>query len=522
MPFSKRAWFHGLWIASLAGGICAAPARAQLPQPNHPPVLDPIEVVVGAAGVPLRIGLSATDSDGDALRFAAAGTPTGMELTDHGDGTAQVDWLPGEDQVGNHSLVFSVSDDAMPPATASEQYVLTIGPGNRPPVLEPIGNRGFDPGVELTLEFASQDPDLDMLSYSVTPPAGDALLEDFGDGSARWTWLAPSSSASYELTVTVTDSGNPALSASETIVLSPNRTNRPPVLAPIGDQRVRAGESLLVSLSASDPDFDGLAFSGSGLPSGAEVVNLGGGAAELRWSPSSAQVGDFAVAVAVADDAVPAETDSEAFAIHVEAPPPPPPAESSLRVDRATWSAAGRVLFAFGSGAKPRETVSVVDSSTHALMGVTRADARGRFMVMAAPFVAPCGVGARSLAAQSASREVANAPRDCGRRALTRVEGVRWSCRRSELRVRATRAPASGSVDVYDASSGALLGSLSVDHHTHVHGRLKLDSPPARVRLEARSGDGLWDLGQFDVQDSGETCSPRPRRERECRRQWYR
>jgi hypothetical protein len=521
----QRSWFQHLWVAALVAGLHASPASAQ----NQPPVLDPIGGQVGSAGVPLRIDLSASDSDGDGLSFAIAGAvPSGMELTDLGNGAAYVEWMPGSDQVGNHELVFSVSDDAVPPASASEPVMITIGPGNQPPVLEPIGNRGFDPGVELTLEFAASDPDLDNLVYSLTPPPGDALLEDFGDGTARWTWLAPSASASYELTVTVTDSGNPPLSASETIVLSANRTNRPPVLRLIGDQRVRAGEALRVSLFANDPDAgDRLAFSATGLPGGADLVDHGGGSAELLWTPSNAQVGSFSVAVAVADDGVPAETDSEAFAIRVEAPPAPPdpptPPTGSLRVDRAHWSPVGNLLFAFGSGAAPRETVSVVDANTGAVMAVTRAGARGRFMIIAAPFVAPCAVSARVLSGQSPSLPVANAPRGCSQRPLTRVELVHWKCERSELHVHAARAPASGSVDVHDARSGALLGSLPVDHNGRMHGRLKLASAPDRVRLEARSGNGAWNLGEFAVRGSGDRCrSDRDRDRKKCRRQWYR
>jgi len=515
--FSKREWLHSIGTATLLAVSCVAPVRAQLPQRHQPPLLEPVGNVVGSAGVPLRIDLSATDPEGGSLRFALSGAvPQGMELTDHGDGTAQVDWLPGADQVGNHDLIFSVTDDGLPPLTTGEEVVITIGPGNQPPVLEPIGNREFDSGRELTLEFAASDPDLDSLSYSLTPPPGDALLEDFGNGSARWTWLAPSDSASYELTVTVTDGGNPPLSASETIVLSPSLSNRPPVLAPIGDQHVRAGEPLLVSLSASDPDLDALAFSARGLPVGAQLHDLGGGAAELRWTPSSSQLGDFMVVVAVADDGVPAETDSEVFAIHVAEPPLPQ--EGSLRIQRALWGAAGQVLFAFGSGAQPGETVSVVDAGTSALLGVTRANGRGRFMVMAAPFMAPCGIRARALADESAAHEVRNAPRDCGLGTFTRIEQVRWECSHSGLRIQATRAPASGEVQVYDASSGEWLGSLLADHHTRLHGRFELPLAPSRVHLEAHSGDGTWDLGEFDVSHSDGACSPRSKPERESRR----
>jgi hypothetical protein len=269
---------------------------------------------------------------------------------------------------------------------------------------------------------------------------------------------------------------------------------------------VRAGEALLVSVSASDPDGDALAFSAAGLPDGAVFEDLGGGAAELSWTPGDAQVGAHSLVIAVADDGMPAEIDSEAFQITVEARPVEP--SGDLRLDRVHWYAYPRALFVLGSGARPRETVSIVDAESGALIAVGRANWRGRFGMAVAPFLAPCAVRARVLDAQSAEYPVQNAPRDCGQRVLTRIHELRWKCKRSALHLGAHRAPAGGAIELFDASSGEPLGSIAADHHGEVHGGLKLSAPPSRVRLSARSGEATWDLGAFDVDDCRMRCEP--------------
>jgi hypothetical protein len=173
------------------------------------------------------------------------------------------------------------------------------------------------------------------------------------------------------------------------------------------------------------------------------------------------------------------------------------------------WYAGARLLYAVGSGARPRETVTLVDAGSGALLGVTRANWRGRFGMAVAPAFAPCAVSARVLELQSAEYAVKGAPRDCGKKLLTRVRDVKWNCRGQQLQLRASRAPAGGSIEVSDARSGALLGSLPVDHHGNVHGRLKLAAPPTKVSLSATSGSAAWELGTFRVEDCNKRCTPK-------------
>lgn len=464
---------------------------------NRPPVLDPVGSQSGRVGVPIRLELRALDADRDPLSFSVSDAPPGSLLTDRGDGTAEWSWLPGPDQSGNFSVTFEVTDAWDPPAGDSEQVVLSIGPVNRPPVLAPIGDRRLDAGTPVVVALSASDPDRNRLAFSVSGAPASARLADRGDGTAEWSWQpAPGWAGVMQVEFSVTDDGDPRESASESVAISVMGVDLPPELAPIGDRRARVGEPLVIPISARDPEGGVLVFAAPGLPVGAVLVELGGGRAELQWTPSPDQVGVWPMVVAVAD--LVRATDSEAFQVTVE-PAIVAPLPGDLKLLWASWSRGDARLLALGRGAAPGETVSLVDVGTGALLAVERANRRGAFQFGAAPFLAPCAVRVRVQAGDSAPFAVVGAPRDCGRKVLTQVRAVSWECHRAELRIRAKRVPASGSLEIRDAATGALLGTAAADHRGRVDARLALPSAPGRVRLGVRAGQAHWDLGSFQV-----------------------
>ncbi len=74
---------------------------------HHPPVLAPIGDKVGAQGTAISFAVSATDADGDALTYSAAGLPDGATF-DLATGTFS--WTPGYDQSGSYTVRFAVTD----------------------------------------------------------------------------------------------------------------------------------------------------------------------------------------------------------------------------------------------------------------------------------------------------------------------------------------------------------------------------------------------------------------------------
>ncbi|MBI3996332.1 MAG: S8 family serine peptidase [Candidatus Omnitrophica bacterium] len=96
--------------------------------------------------------------------------------------------------------------------------------------------------------------------------------------------------------------------------------NHPPVLQPIGNQTVVAGQLLSFTVTASDPDGDALTLSATNLPAGSSFDPSTG---LFSWTPSSSQAGTYpGVHFEVSDGQF---TDAEDMTILVLPPPSSPP-----------------------------------------------------------------------------------------------------------------------------------------------------------------------------------------------------
>ncbi|MBN1509979.1 MAG: putative Ig domain-containing protein [Sedimentisphaerales bacterium] len=82
-----------------------------------------------------------------------------------------------------------------------------------------------------------------------------------------------------------------------------------PNLSAIGNRQITAGETLTLTVSATDPDGDNLTYSASGLPSGATFVEQ-----TFSWTPTESQVGNHQVTFTVSDGQT---QDSETITIMV-------------------------------------------------------------------------------------------------------------------------------------------------------------------------------------------------------------
>src|SRR5204862_4581961 len=90
------------------------------------------------------------------------------------------------------------------------------------------------------------------------------------------------------VTVRVTDSGSPPLSDTKTFAVFVNEINSPPVVSTIGDQTIAEGNTLNLTVAATDPDVpvNNLTFSFVSAPFGASIDPLSG---LLLWTPSESQ-----------------------------------------------------------------------------------------------------------------------------------------------------------------------------------------------------------------------------------------
>ncbi|MCP4312585.1 MAG: hypothetical protein GY790_15085, partial [Bacteroidetes bacterium] len=288
---------------------------------NRSPVLvEPIGDQSVNEGETLSFSVTATDPDGDSLTYSASNLPPGATF----DLVPQIfTWTPEQGQAGSYTaILFTVTDDGDPPLSDSVMITITVIDvnENQPPVLDPIGNQSINEGETLSFTATASDPDGDTLTYSVSNLPPGAM---FDPATQVFSWTPGYNQANLypDVVFTVTDNGESSLNDSETVTITVEDVNRPPVLDLIGNKSVNEGEILSFTVTASDPDGDGLTYSVANLPSGA-AFDLA--TQVFTWIPDYDQAGTYPdVLCMVTDNGNPSLSDSEAITITVQDSPPP-------------------------------------------------------------------------------------------------------------------------------------------------------------------------------------------------------
>ena len=285
-------------VADGQGGTDRETITITVGETNRAPVLAEIGDQRVSEGSSLRIELAASDADADELTYAVSGHPSGSSLSEN-----TFTWEPTHEQAGTYEVTFTVEDGQG--GTDRETITITVEETNQAPVLSPIGDQQVEEGETLRVELVASDADGDELSFQVEgQPEGASLSENI------FAWAPMHEQAGgYEVTFTVADGQGGT--DRETITITVGETNRAPVLAEIGDQRVSEGSSLRIELAASDADADELTYAVSGHPSGSSLSEN-----TFTWEPTHEQAGTYEVTFTVEDGQ--GGTDRETITITVE------------------------------------------------------------------------------------------------------------------------------------------------------------------------------------------------------------
>ena len=437
----------------------------------------------------LLFNVSTSDPDGDRVTLEAADLPVGSRFLLDGNGNGSFSWRPTDADEGVHTITLIATDTESPPQSTRAFVVITVGEPNLPPVLAPIGDQMATVGILLVVPLSATDPEGDALVFSTSPVLHGSLIQAGPPGTATYEYTPPADAVGNQvLTFRVSDGSG---MDEEQVVISVGDVNMPPVLAPIGDRQVEAGDVLEIALSATDADGDALAFSALGLPDGLSLVDAGDGTARIEGA--SDVIGLHPVTVTVTDDGTPPEAAAETFTIDVREPAEEP----DLVVMRARWRP-GR-LGVRGAGALPGTMVDIHDTLTGEHLGSAVAGSRGFFMAALHPAVPPCEVEVRWGAHTSAPAAVRDAPKGCSAEPLTEV-WAHWRC--PGLFVTGRGAPSRAAVRVYDAESGALLGVKRATRRGRFVVRTRPDSKPNSVQVSVQVGRDEHMLDPVGVSES--------------------
>jgi hypothetical protein len=288
---------------------------------NNPPVLNAIADQTMDEGATLNVSIVATDPNGNKLALAANNLPAFGSLTDNGNGTGTIRFAPGFDAAGVYpNITVIATDDGLPAMSDTVAFALTVRNVNRAPVLGAIANQIMNEGATLNVSVSATDPDGNGITLAANnlPVFGTFTDNGNGTGAIRFTPGLGAAGVYPNITVVATDNGLPALSDTTTFTLTVRGANRAPVLGAIANQIMNEGATLNVSVSATDPDGNGITLAANNLPAFGTFTDNGNGTGAIRFAPGFDAAGIYPnIAVVATDNGTPALSDTAIFTLAV-------------------------------------------------------------------------------------------------------------------------------------------------------------------------------------------------------------
>ncbi|MFO1460435.1 MAG: hypothetical protein U1G08_13630 [Verrucomicrobiota bacterium] len=289
---------------------------------NTSPVPTPVADTPIDEMVPFSLALGATDSDvpAQSLLFEKISGPANLTISP----TGQLAWTPDESE-GPATVPVSVriTDSGSPPLSVTNTFNLIVREVNRPPVPVAVGTQTIDELVPWSLTLSSSDPDLPANSLSYSKLSGPGNLAVSTAGVVTWTPAETDGPGTYPVSVLVTDSGSPALSATNNFNVTVREINLAPSIVSVTQQDATELSAFSVNLTAFDPDLpaNALSFSLVSGPTGL-TVSPGG---TVNWTPAEDQgPSTQTVVVKVTDNGNPNLSGTNSFVIVVAETNAPP------------------------------------------------------------------------------------------------------------------------------------------------------------------------------------------------------
>ncbi len=276
---------------------------------NDAPTFDTTAVTSATEDTAYNYNITASDADGDGLTIAATTLPSWLTLTDNGDGTATLTGTPTNSEVGDHSVVLTVSDGT---TTTTQSFTIVVGNVNDAPTFDSTAVTSATEDSAYSYSITTSDVDGDSLTISTTTLPSWLSLTDNSDGTATLTGTPTNSEVGNHSVVLTVSDGTTTTTQSFTITVS--NTNDAPTFDSTAVTSATEDTAYNYNITASDADGDGLTIAATTLPSWLTLTDNGDGTATLTGTPTNSEVGDHSVVLTVSDGTT---TTTQSFTIAV-------------------------------------------------------------------------------------------------------------------------------------------------------------------------------------------------------------
>ncbi|MCA9192062.1 MAG: hypothetical protein KDB03_09875 [Planctomycetales bacterium] len=249
--------------------------------PNQPPAITSQPLLVATVGQTYQYQLTASDSDGDPIRFALLEFPDGMSIDDT---SGLIHFTSDQEGVGR---VTALAEDQYG-GEARQSFEVVVSSSNLPPEIISSPNTKLPSGVTYRYDLQARDPNVDPLTYAlVTGPIGMSM-----DSEGRITWKTESTDiGSRHVKLMVSD--DRGLSALQEFDLDfvPD-TEAPQIRIQVSSNPIALDDTLVIRVQATDNvALSSLDVSVGGIP---VALDIQGRASVLMSQAGSVQVAAIA------------------------------------------------------------------------------------------------------------------------------------------------------------------------------------------------------------------------------------
>lgn len=294
-PITRPMHFTKFLVNEVLDGVITDGSLTVNPIPNYPPVISvnyPDTVFIAESQYFSHV-FTASDPNGDSVRFHLLGMPAGMVIDSV---SGLLEWTPDFLQSGIYIPKIMASDTLG--GVDIDSLVFVVSNTNRPPVFSVLPDTFY---LKETMPFfftlTAVDPDLEPLIFRSGPkPAG--MMLDSVTGFLSWT-PGFNDSGSHTVNFSVHDPYDST--NSYTPVFFVLDSNRVPILTAVpSDTTILEGETYLSLFTASDPDSGDLLhyYVFSGAPPGFLLDSVTGA---ISWTPNNSQQGVYTIVLVVSD-----------------------------------------------------------------------------------------------------------------------------------------------------------------------------------------------------------------------------
>jgi len=252
-------------------------------------------------GYSLNLLIIAEDKNKDTVTVQTSPLPRGARF----DGTYLI-WTPDYNQSGIYNIKFTATNSKG--LKSSKTMTIDVKDVNRPPQIMSV-----DPSSENIRVFEGDSATFSMNVFDPDNklPSTEWILDNKRVSSSRaFTYKPDYNSAGFHVLVgRVYDKD---FAKRHVWNITVENVNRPPTMAKLSPKKIKEGETVKFSVSASDPDKNPLTYKVTGLPSGARFDP---DTRVFEWKPIFGQAGVYDVLFSATDSE--GFTDSETISITV-------------------------------------------------------------------------------------------------------------------------------------------------------------------------------------------------------------